>query len=113
MNDNITSPFDNLRCFLCRKEFRNTTQLGIHDRRFHLEKGRNLYKCNNWDQRFKDKKVLGHHIAEPHIACSMCKKVFPYGIVLSYHIEPVHIEPVHESILLKKDLMVELEQKIS
>ena len=25
VNDNITSPFDDLICFLCRKEFRNTT----------------------------------------------------------------------------------------
>ena len=37
VKDNITSPFDDLRYFLCRKEFRNTTQL-VHNRKFHLEK---------------------------------------------------------------------------
>jgi hypothetical protein len=47
--------------FSLQKEFRNTTQLGIHDKRFYLEKGRNLDKCDNCDQRFKDKKVLLQH----------------------------------------------------
>ena len=102
MNDNVPSPFDDLRCFLCRKEFRNTTQLGIHDRRFHLEKGRNLYKCDNCDQKFEDKKVLGQHIAEYHIACSMCKKVFPDGISLSYHIEAVH-EKLRQKHTIEKE----------
>ena len=72
--DNITRPFDDLKCFLGRKEFRNTTLLGIHDRRFHLEKGRNLYKCDNFDDKFGDLKVLGQHIKENNIAYSMCKK---------------------------------------
>ena len=90
MNDNVPSPFDDLRCFLCRKELRNTTQLGVHNIRFHLEKGKNLYKCDNCDDKFTDKHILGQHITEYHISCSMCKKVFPDGNSLSYHIEAVH-----------------------
>ena len=59
--DVITSPFYDLRCFLCRREFRNTTQLGIHDRRFHLEKGRHIYNCDNCNDKFPDVKTT-HNI---------------------------------------------------
>ena len=37
-----------------------------------------------------DKQILGQHITEYHISCSMCKKVFPDGNSVSYHIEAVH-----------------------
>ena len=51
----FTSQFDDLKCFICKKHFRNTTLLGIHDKRFHLEKGTALYKCDNCNERFEDK----------------------------------------------------------
>ena len=52
---NRTSQFDDLKCFICEKHFRNTTLLGIHDKRFHLEKGTAFYKCDNCSDRFEDK----------------------------------------------------------
>ena len=59
--DVITSPFDDLRCFLRRKYFRNTKQLRIYDRRFHLEKGRHIYNCDNCNDKFPNVKTT-HNI---------------------------------------------------
>ena len=87
---NFTSQFDDLKCFICKKHFRNTTLLGIHDKRFHLEKGTALYKCDNCNERFEDKMQLVQHITTYHVPCSICKKVFPTSSSLSDHFTAVH-----------------------
>ena len=46
--------------------------------------------------------VLGQHIAEYLIACSMCKTVFPDGIALSYHIKAVH-EKLRQKHTIEKE----------
>ena len=57
---------------------------------FIQKKGRNFYKCDNCDDKFVDKMILGQHITKYHISCLICKKVFPDGNSLTYHIEAGH-----------------------
>ena len=87
---NIISQFDDLKCFICKKHIKNTTLLGNHDKRFHLEKGTALYKCDNCNEIFEDKMQLVQHITTYHVLCSICKKVFPTSSSLSDHITAVH-----------------------
>ena len=85
-----TNKLNELKCFICNKEFRNETTLGNHDKKFHLEKGASFFKCDNCDETFWEKMQLGQHITKDHTSCSLCKKVYPDSTSLNYHVTAVH-----------------------
>ena len=53
---------------------------------------------------FREKNILGQHIKEYHIACSMLKKVFPDINSIPYHIEAVY-EQLKQNHSIKLEIL--------
>ena len=43
------------KCDVCSKEFKSISNLLNHDKKFHMLKGTNLYKCDNCNEKLGDK----------------------------------------------------------
>ena len=54
-----------------------------------MQKGTNLYKCDNCNEKLEDKTKLKYHIIKEHIACNICLKVYPTIKSLNIHITAV------------------------
>ena len=55
-----------------------------------MVKGKNIYKCDNWNEKLDNKLKLKYHITKEHIACATCFKIFPTKFLLNIHITAVH-----------------------
>ena len=77
-------------CDVCSKEFKSISNLLNHDKKFHMHKGTNLYKCDNCNKKLEDKTKLKYHITKEHIACNICLKIYPTIKSLNIHITAVH-----------------------
>ena len=42
-----------------------------------MVKGRNIYKCENCNEKLDNKLKIKYHIIKKNIACAICIKVFP------------------------------------
>ena len=40
-------------CDICIKEFKSKSNLQNHDRKYHMVKGKNIYKCDNYKEAWK------------------------------------------------------------
>ena len=69
-----------------------------HDKRYHILKGTNIYKCDNCNEKMENRNVLKQHINKEHITCSLCDKVFPSITSLNNHITAIHdkLKPKHD-----------------
>ena len=43
------------RCEICSKEFKNKVKFLNHDKKFHLVRGTNIYKCDNCNEKHDTK----------------------------------------------------------
>ena len=75
---------------VCSKEFKSISNLLNHDKKFHMLKGTNVYKCDNCNEKLGDKTKLKYHITKEHIACNICFKIYPTIKSLNIHITGVH-----------------------
>ena len=48
----------NFNCDICTKEFKSISNLNNHDRKYHIVKGKNIYKCDNCNDKHDDKVKL-------------------------------------------------------
>ena len=64
-----------------------------------MVKGRNIYKCDNCNEKLDDKLKLKYHIIKEHMLyhiikehmlCAICLKIFPTITSLNIHITAVH-----------------------
>ena len=44
-----------LNCDICIKDFKSKSIIQIHDKKYHLVKGRNIDKCDNCNEKLDDK----------------------------------------------------------
>ena len=85
-----TENSDGFNCDICIKVLKSKANLTNHDKKYHMVKGRNLYKCDNCNEKFDDKPKLKYHITKEHIGCTICQKIFPTITSLNNHITAVH-----------------------
>ena len=57
-----------------------------------MVKGRNIYKCDNCNEKLDDKQKLNYCITKEHICCAICIKIFPTITSLNIHITAVHTQ---------------------
>ena len=69
-------------CDICIKEFKSKSNLQNHVRKYHMVKGKNIYKCDNCNVKY--------HITKEHIAFATCFNIFPTLSSLNIHITAVH-----------------------
>ena len=79
-----------LICEICTKEFKSRVNIVNHDKKFHMVKGTNIYKCDNCEEKHNTKSKLKYHITKGHITCTICLKIFPTIQSLNIHITAVH-----------------------
>ena len=102
--NNIEFKHPRLECSICKKEFKTKIALNNHDEKYHIIRGQFgsgsfSYKCDNCNKKFTEKNTLEHHIAQDHIKCSICQKVFPTISSLN-----IHITAVHDNLKMKHKL---------
>ena len=88
-----------LNCDICIKEFKSSSNLQNHDRKYHMVKGEKIYNCDNCNEKLDDKINLKYHIMKEHIACATCFKIYPTISSLN-----IHITAVHDKIITKHQI---------
>ena len=81
-----TKDNNGFNCDICTKEFKSISNLNNFDRKYHMVKGKNIYKCDNCNEKHTDKVKIKCHITKEHISCATCLKVFPTIYSLNIHI---------------------------
>ena len=78
------------KCDIFCKEFLSISILLNHDKKFHMQKGTNVYKCENCNEKLEDHNKLKYFITNDHIPCNICLTIFQTIKSLNIHITAVH-----------------------
>ena len=54
-------------CDICSKQFKSISNILNHDKKFHMQKGTNLYKCDNCNEKLEDKTIYNYIISQRSI----------------------------------------------
>ena len=74
-----------------------------HDKKFHIVKGTNIFKCDNCKENIYDKTKFISHINKEHIYCTICMKILLNPTSLSSHIFTIHDNKTKKSPTRKKN----------
>ena len=55
---------NSFNCDICTKDFKSISNLNNHDRKYHMFKGKNIYKFDNCDEKHDDKVKFKCRITE-------------------------------------------------
>ena len=72
---------NNFNCVICTKEFNSISNHNYHDRKYHMVKGKNIDKCDNYNEKHDNKVKLICHITKEHILCNMSENISNYIFV--------------------------------
>ena len=75
---------------MCKKKFKNKSNLNTHDLRYHKKGTKNVYSCTYCAQKFADKVELLEHIRSCHKKCNVCENIFPSQRDIEMHLKSVH-----------------------
>ena len=67
-----------------------------------MVKGKNIYKCDNCNEKHDNKIKLKCHITKEHILCATCLKIFQTISSLN-----IHITAVHDKLITKHQIKKE------
>ena len=73
-----------LICEICTKELRSRVNFVNHDKTFHMVKETNIYKYENYKEKYNPKTKLKYHITKEHISFTIDLKIFPTNTVIKY-----------------------------
>ncbi|XP_065365692.1 zinc finger protein 208-like [Calliphora vicina] len=87
-NESMTTSMKSNQCKLCKKVFKNTHGLAVHNKKTHLKK--HLYKCDKCDKGFDSEefyiKHYNLHLGIKPFQCNQCEKAFESRYCLKQHL---------------------------